>query len=237
MLHKDGKRAGALWWSDHVSNLTPIKSMYIGSTLVWDAGGDKPVVDIVGVTGEWSTEARDQMRAAVAGYGLDYRTVETLPFDVRFVESTSARSAFHGFEKLTVAPNISSTGVEIFSSVFHNCGELVSIPQFDTTSMTEATQMFYNCQSLTTSPTIDAAPDALTYANIMYSGCESLEFVGDIHTGGVINAGSAFYGCVNLTDGSVRLIGKHPDVSANFMIEGSGLTREPFFDTEGNPID
>lgn len=186
MLHKDGKRAGALWWSDHVSNLTPIKSMYIGSTLVWDAGGDRPVVDIVGSTTQ--TSARNQMRAAVAGYGLDYQTVETLPFDVRFVESTNATNAFNGFSKLTVSPKIY------------------------------------------------AAPGELIEARSMYRNCRSLEFVGDINTGGVVEAREMFLYNTSLLDGAVRLIGKHPNVSTGNMLYGSGLTREPFYDTDGNPI-
>lgn len=235
MLHKDGKRAGALWWSDHVSNLTPIKSMYIGSTLVWDAGGDRPVVDIVGSTG--SFDSRDQMRAAVAGYGLDYQTVETLPFDVRFVESTHASHAFNGFEKLTVAPNIDTTGVTAFFAMFQNCRDLVNIPQFDTSGMAgSAAYMFVNCESLTTSPSIDAVPGELSITLGMYIGCGSLEFVGDIHTGGVTNAQNMLTRTSSLSDGGVRLIGKHSNVDTFNMIDGSGLTREPFYDTDGNPI-
>ena len=235
MLHKDGKRAGALWWSDHVSNLTPIKSMYIGSTLVWDAGGDKPVVDIIGSTG--NLDARDQLRAAVTGYGLDYQTVERLPFDVRFVESTNAANAFNGFEKLTVAPNIDTTGVSAFFAMFRSCGELVDIPQFDTSGMAgSSANMFSGCYSLITSPSIDAAPGALSVALSMYGFCESIEFVGDIHTDGVTNARNMLTNTSSLADGSVRLIGKHSNVDTFNMTLNSGLTREPFFDADGNPI-
>ena len=45
-----------------------------------------------------------------------------------------------------------------------------------------------------------------------------------------------FYGCSSLTDGNVRLIGRNPAVATGFMTSNSGLTREPFYDTNGNPI-
>lgn len=235
MLHKDGKRAGALWWSDHVSNLTPIKSMYIGSTLVWDAGGDRPVVDIIGSTG--NLDARDQLRAAVAGYGLNYQTVETLPFDVRFVESTNAGNAFNGFGGLTVAPNIDTAGVTTFLGMFRTCRELTHIPEFDTSGMSgNAAYMFAYCGNLVASPPIDAAPGELTSALEMYTNCSSLETVGDIHTDRVTNARNMFTNTRSLSDGGVRLIGKHSNVDTFNIIYGSGLTREPFYDTDGNPI-
>ena len=70
----------------------------------------------------------------------------------------------------------------------------------------------------------------------LFFGCSALAVIPDLHVAHVTNAGYMFYGCSSLTDGNVRLIGKHPSVNTNFMLTGSGLTREPFYDTNGNPI-
>lgn len=75
-----------------------------------------------------------------------------------------------------------------------------------------------------------------THLDRMFQYCSSLEYVPDLDTSNVTDARSMFQGCAALTDGNVRLIGKHPSVNTSGMISGSGLTREPFYDTNGNPI-
>lgn len=112
------------------------------------------------------------------------------------------------WEYLPFIPDV--TGVEDLSYAFSDMVSLKAVPPLDTSSATNTTYMFGGCSQLTHVPDLSAA--SVTDASLM------------------------FYRCVNLTDGNVRLIGKHPDVGTYNMIEGSGLTREPFYDTEGNPI-
>ena len=70
----------------------------------------------------------------------------------------------------------------------------------------------------------------------MFSYCSSLVSVPDMDTSQVTDMRFMFHGCSSLTDGNVRLIGKHPNVNTFNMITNSGLTRMPFYDAAGNPI-
>ena len=70
----------------------------------------------------------------------------------------------------------------------------------------------------------------------MFRGCSSLTTVPDMDTSQVTSMYDMFRGCSALTDGNVRLIGKHPRVDTARMIQNSGLTREPFYDSSGQPI-
>lgn len=97
-----------------------------------------------------------------------------------------------------------------------------------------AQAMFYGCSALTSAPDMDTSQ--VTGMNSMFDGCSSLTHVPDMDTGQVTNMRYTFYGCSALTDGNVRLIGRHPNVDTTSMILYSGLTREPFYDTNGNPI-
>ena len=70
----------------------------------------------------------------------------------------------------------------------------------------------------------------------MFRGCSSLTTVPDMDTSQVTDVQSMFRGCSSLTDGNVRLIGKRTGVNTVRMIQDSGLTREPFYDSSGQPI-
>lgn len=81
-----------------------------------------------------------------------------------------------------------------------------------------------------------------SYAS-MFLMCTSLEHVNDLDltfTGTQTDFSQMFYGCSSLTDGNVRII-IDPNLVSKYttedMITGSGLTRKPFFDSQGNPID
>ena len=94
--------------------------------------------------------------------------------------------------------------------------------------------MFRGCSSLTTVPDMDASQ--VTDMQSMFNGCSSLTTVPDMDTGQVTIMSDMFRGCSSLTDGNVRLIGKRTGVSTTRMIQDSGLTREPFYDSSGRPI-
>lgn len=89
--------------------------------------------------------------------------------------------------------------------------------------------------------TVTKLPFRLDTSNVtntyyMFDGCSSLTSVPDLDTSNVTSVSYMFYGCSSLTDGNVRLIGKNRTMSTTAMILNSGLTREPFYDTNGNPI-
>ena len=166
-----------------------------------------PVVQIISTT---LSGARDQLRAALVDYGTTYQTVQVLPFRLDTSQSTVLRYMFYG------------------------CGQLVAVPPMDTSQVTSMEAMFYQCLSLVTVPPMDTSQ--VTSMRNMFRSCGSLTQVPDMHTSQVMDASFMFWECSSLTDGNVRLIGRHPNVNTSRMIEGSGLTREPFYDTNGNPI-
>ena len=129
---------------------------------VWSAAPVTPDLPVVTITGTSGYTSRDQFRAACTQHGVDYRTVQELPF------------------------------------------------LLDTSRATNLTSMFDGCRSLTAVPDLDTSQAA--------------------------GLSSMFYGCLSLTDGNVRCIGRHPSANTTGMISGSGLTREPFYDTNDNPI-
>ena len=93
----------------------------------------------------------------------------------------------------------------------------------------------------TTYQTVETLPFLLdtsqsTILRFMFDGCSSLTQVPDLDTSQATNLSYMFRDCSSLTDGNVRCIGRHPDAYTNGMIARSGLTREPFYDINGNPI-
>ena len=89
-------------------------------------------------------------------------------------------------------------------NMFDGCSSLTSVPDMDTSGVTNMAYMFANCSSLTSVPEMDTVQ--------------------------VWDVSFMFYNCAALTDGNVRLIGRHPQVNTTDMIDGSGLTLEPFID-------
>lgn len=166
--------------------------------------------EVVQITLGAGTEANVQLRATLSGRGLDYQTVTEIPFEIELVGSGSARGMFNGCSSLTYVPDMDTSNVTYMGYMFDGCSSLTHAPAMDTSSVTSMYRMFL--------------------------GCSSLSYVPDMDTSSVTNMRNMFQYCSSLTDGNVRLIGRHPSVSTTAMISGSGLTREPFFDTNGNPI-
>ncbi len=105
----------------------------------------------------------------------------------------------------------------------------------DTSSVTSMYKMFKGCSSLTSVPEMDTS--SVTNMVSMFEGCSSLTSVPELDASSATSTSYMFEGCSSLTDGNVRLIrndGTTP-LSIN-MIVNSGLTRNPFFDANGNPI-
>ena len=192
-----------------------ITAMYWGGQKIreaWYEGqrvfSGKPV-EVMPPTSNWYG-AQDWLRGRLTEYGEDYRTVEELPFE------------------------IDSSQVTNMSGMFRRCSSLASVPDMDTSQVTNMNVMFHGCSSLTTVPDMDTSQ--VTDMGSMFYGCSSLTTVPDMHTSNASDVSRMFYGCSSLTDGNVRLIGKRTGVNTYGMIQGSGLTREPFYDSSGQPI-
>ena len=192
-----------------------VARVYRGDRLVWQAG--LPVVQIT--EGTWANSAgRDQFRQALVDHGTTYQTVQKLPF----------------------ALDVSQ--VQYIRYLFQDCAALTEVPVFDTSHIVGLDGLFSGCASLTVAPALDtssvgtAGAPSSANMNSMFRDCTSLTHVPDLNTANCQNFYDMFNGCTSLTDGNVRLIGKHPNAATLRMITGSGLTREPFYDTNGNPI-
>ena len=192
-----------------------VTAMYWGGLKIREAwyGGErvfsgKPVEVMPPTPGTY--DARDWLRAKLTEYGEDYQTVEEIPFEIDSSNATTMRE------------------------MFRDCSSLTTVPDMDTGQVTNMWSMFYGCSSLTTVPDMDTA--RVTTMREMFYGCSSLIAVPDMHTGQVTRVVYMFYGCSSLTDGNVRLIGKRSTVATTSMIANSGLTREPFYDINGQPI-
>src|SRR5699024_7423461 len=119
-------------------------------------------------------------------------------------------------------------------SMFNGCSSLTTVPAMDTSQVVSMGYMFSGCSSLTAVPAMDTSQ--VTDMSYMFNECNALTTVPDMDTSRVTRMSYMFYGCSSLTDGNVRLIGRSQNVSTYDMIIGSGLTREPFYDTSGRPI-
>ena len=108
--------------------------------------------------------------------------------------------------------------------------------KLDTSQVTIMSQMFRDCSSLTTVPDMDTSK--VMDMSHMFRGCSSLTTVPDMDTSKVTRMTYMFLDCESLTDGNVRLLRattSKPN-SRSAMIQGSGLTREPFYLYDGTPF-
>lgn len=164
--------------------------------------------EVVTITGD----AQGGLRDALSARGLDYTTVKELPF------------------------GLDTSQVTNMDNMFYNCKGLQTVPQMNTSNVTSMNNMFAGCDVLQAVPQMNTSK--VTGMNYMFSFCQSLQTVPQMDTSKVTGMNGMFYNCKALKDGSVKLIrndGKKP-FARNGMIEGSGLTREPFFLPNGTPI-
>lgn len=192
-----------------------VTAMYWGGLKIreaWYEGqrvfSGKPVEVMPPTSGTY--DARDWLQAKLAEYGEDYRMVKELPFEI---DSSNATRMF---------------------AMFRDCSSLVTAPAMDTSRVTDMQNMFERCSSLTTVPDMDTS--RVTDMSRMFSGCSNLTTVPDMNTSQVARVIEMFRGCAQLTDGNVRLIGKRTRVTTMNMTYNSGLTRNPFYDINGQPI-
>ena len=117
--------------------------VYVGSQKVW------PTTDAVRITLGTGTQARNQLRAALADRGLDYKTVTEIPFEIELVGSGSAQNMFYDCAALTSVPGLDTSNVTNMTYMFYRCSSLTSVPDMDTSQVTNANSMFRYCAALT----------------------------------------------------------------------------------------
>ena len=173
--------------------------------------------------------------------------VGNYPVTAVYVGSTPVKAVYVGAEKIwptirEVVQITLGTGLQARDQLW----SALSARGLDYTPVTEipfdielvgtgsTIRMFRDCAALTTVPEMDTSQ--VTDMGSMFRYCSSLTSVPDMDTSQVTLMQYMFQNCSALTDGNVRLIGKHPEVTVTSMIAGSGLTRVPFYDADGNPI-
>ena len=224
----NGQPAGSVTRSAAAQPIAPGDIVLAGTSwggdlddlLVWDraltpaevaqVSSAGPPLPVVTITGTSVYQSRDQFRAACTQYGVDYQTVQRLPFLLDTSQATDLYEMFRDCSSLTTVPDLDTSQATNLSNMFRNCSSLTTVPDLDTSQATNLSYMFYNCSALTTVP--------------------------DLDTSQATSLGYMFYNCSSLTDGNVRCIGRHPNAYTFSMILSSGLTRLPFYDTNGNPI-
>lgn len=183
------------------------------------------------------TNVTTQIREELSRRGLDYKTVEVFPFKIDAIQVTSLPFVCSEFSQLRIAPTVLNSGkVTSWYRAFYNCGKMLFAPSMDTSGATDLGGVFEKCSSLTHAPEMNTSNN--TNFSTMFSGCSSLVSVPDMNASKTNGSPSMFYGCKSLKDGAVRLIrndGTKPKPSYR-MIEGSGLSREPFYTPDGQPI-
>lgn len=223
-MHIDGKKVAAMYWAGQ-----KIREAWYEGQRVFSG---KPVEVMPPTSGGYG--ARDWLRAKLTEYGEDYRTVEELPFEIDSSQVTNMAYMFSNCKSLTTVPPMDTRNVTNMSQMFSGCSSLTTVPDMDTSNVTDMSNMFNYCFSLTAVPEMETSK--VTNMSSMFIGCELLTTVPAMNTSNASDVSRMFYGCSSLTDGNVRLIGKHPVVNTYGMIGQSGLTREPFYDSSGQPI-
>ena len=193
-----------------------IGELYYGERKIGEAYlGDRLVYQSVNLPVEVmpnGSSAREWLQGKLVEYGEHYQTVENLPF------------------------KLDMSQVENMNYMFRGCTSLTTVPAMDTSNVTSMAYMFQGCSSLTSAPAMDTSN--VTGMRAMFDGCTSLTTVPDMDTSKVTDTAYMFRKCESLTDGNVRLLiaTTSKPKSRSGMIQGSGLTREPFYLFDGTPI-
>ena len=223
-MHIDGKKVTAMYWGGR-----KIREAWYEGKRVFSG---KPVEVMPPTVGPY--DAMDWLRATLTEYGESHETVKELPFEIDSSQVTDMLNMFQNCHALTSVPAMDTRNVAYMGNMFGGCWSLTSVPDMDTSKVTNMSSMFSDCSSLTVVPEMDTSN--VTNMGYMFDTCRALTSVPDMDTSKVTFVGFMFRECSSLTDGGVRLIGKHPDVVTVGMIQNSGLTREPFYDINGQPI-
>lgn len=170
-------------------------------------------------------------------------TVGGTPVKSVYVGSTPVKAVYVGSQKVwpTIVQITGTSGMtsrnqlrDAVTALGLNYRTVTHLPfEIDTSQATSLLDLFNGWTALVVAP--EMTTPQVTDMGGLFRGCTALEYVGDLQTSNVTNAGYMFNACPALTDGNVRLLGKHPNVSTTAMIANSGLTREPWYTADGQP--
>lgn len=162
-----------------------------------------------------------QLRRALSAHGLSHGRVTSIPFDIDCSETESIAGLFMDCTSMRTAPNLTLRDED-------------GVTVADTSNVKNMSYLFANCTSLTSVPPINT--NSVETMEAMFGSCRSLRELPDLLTHKTANTMFMFENASNLRDGSVRLIGRRPDLVSTGMIQGSGLTREPFYSPSGSAV-
>jgi surface protein len=107
-----GREVASAWWDGEC---------------VWR---NTPVVKITNGEGVGDYPCQELMDA-LAEFGLDYKTVEVLPFRLDTSQVTTMRQMFYGCSSLVEVPQMDTSQVTTMRSMFSGCSSLVEVPAMD----------------------------------------------------------------------------------------------------------
>lgn len=169
-------------------------------------------------------------------------TAVSLSTELEYINA-SLSELFSGSGKIILSPTLSSPLERVITSRGLDIWTIEAIPfDFDASFLTSMRGLFEGFTSLKEVGFINAYR-AIDFSRMFY-GCRSLEKAGPIMPALGPNDKAdfsyMFYGCESLKDGDVRVIASAQalqNANTEKMIEGSGLSRKPFYTPMGEPID
>lgn len=125
------------------------------------------------LTGTTDDVSRDQLRNALADRGLNYTTVEEIPFQIDASASTNMRSLFYGMTKLKSIPSIDTSNATTIMGFAEGCTSLTSVPSLNVASCTNISYAFSGCLALPALSLYNMGNVTNTYQSV--AGCEGLQ--------------------------------------------------------------
>lgn len=127
-----------------------IPEIRYGNVTIGEAMMDGQIVyrSVMKITATAPMEATLQIREELTRRGLDYTTIEKLPFKIDTSEATNLSWMFGDFLALKEVPAMDTSNVTDMSAMFWSCNALTAVPDLNTSKVTVADNMFQNCNSL-----------------------------------------------------------------------------------------
>ena len=125
------------------------------------------------LTGTTNDVSRDQLRNALADRGLNYATVEEIPFQIDASASTNLRSLFYGMAELKSIPSIDTSNATSIMGFAEGCTSLTSVPTLNLASCTNISYAFSGCTALSALSLYNMGSVTNTYRSV--EACESLK--------------------------------------------------------------
>lgn len=122
------------------------------------------------LTGTTNDVSRDQLRNALADRGLNYATVEEIPFQIDASASTNLRSLFYGMAELKSIPSIDTSNATSIMGFAEGCTSLTTVPTLNLASCTNISYAFSGCTALTALSLYNMGSVTNTYRSVRECG-------------------------------------------------------------------